>query len=304
MNLVIAILRGLSQIFFIANPWTGALLLAAIAYASPWAALLFLLGSVVQTVTAHVMGLRDDAAAGLQGYNGALVGVAAMAHLGFTGEAVLLTVVGALAAVPVHLLVAAVLGSTPLARFELPVITAPFCVIGTGIFALMPAGDGVPLVTSSEPLTAVGLGIANSFSEVNLQDGWITGVIIFVALLIGSRPIAAFGLGGAVIAVLLGLAFLGPEEVSAGLLSYSALLAAAGIGAVFLMDLPLGWRVGLATAAALLTLPFVLLLGAASFPVLTWPFVLATWIVICGARAAGTKKGDTVNPVSPSDANA
>lgn len=304
MNLLTARIRGLSQIFFISSPWTGLLILPAVGYASPQAAFLFLLGSVVQTVTAHFMGLRDDAAEGIQGYNGALVGAAAMAHVGFSGEAVLLTVLGALACVPLHQLLSTLFRSRPLAHFDLPALTAPFCLIATGIFTLLPTTGGIPLVISSDPLTAVGLGITNSFAEVDLEDGWIAGVIIFVGLLVGSRVIASLGLAGAVIGILAGLTVLGPEQVSTGMLSYSSLLAAAGTGAVFLADRPLAWRLAAACGAGLLTVPFVLVLGWADSPVLTWPFVFATWIVVVVDRLVEKKKGDTVNLVSPSGANA
>lgn len=304
MNLLLAPIRGLSQIFFISNPWTGLLILLAVAYGSPMAAFLFLLGSVVQTFTAHFMGLRDDAANGLQGYNGALVGAAAMAHVGSPGEAILLTVLGALACVPVHQLLAALFSSRPLAPLALPVLTAPFCIIATGIFTLLPATAGGTLDITSEPLTAVALGISNSFAEVDLEEGWIAGVIVFVALLIGSRAIAGFGLFGATIGVLVGLVVLGPEHVSSGLLSYSALLAAAGVSAVFLADRPLPWRIGVAIAAALLTLPLVLLLSTLGSPVLTWPFVLSTWIVLFVIRRAQAKRAGTRKQVPALGANA
>lgn len=304
MNLLLAPLRGLSQIFFISSPWTGLILLLAVGYASPRAGFLFLLGSVVQTVTAHFMGLRDEAADGLQGYNGALVGAAAMAHVGSPGEAILLTILGALACVPVHQLLATLFSSRALSRFALPVLTAPFCIIATGIFTLLPATTSGTLDITSEPFSAVAMGISNSFAEVDLEEGWIAGVIVFVGLIVGSRAIAAFGLAGAVIGVLTGLVLLGPEHVSSGLLSYSSLLAAAGIGAVIFADRPLAWRAVAATAAALLTLPFVLLMSSLGSPVLTWPFVFATWIVVAVVRLADMRKGDTPTRVSPSGANA
>lgn len=304
MNLLLAPLRGLSQIFFISSPWTGLILLLAVGYAPPRAGFLFLLGSVVQTVTAHFMGLRDEAADGLQGYNGALVGAAAMAHVGSPGEAILLTILGALACVPVHQLLATLFSSRALSRFALPVLTAPFCIIATGIFTLLPATTSGTLDITSEPFSAVAMGISNSFAEVDLEEGWIAGVIVFVGLIVGSRAIAAFGLAGAVIGVLTGLVLLGPEHVSSGLLSYSSLLAAAGIGAVIFADRPLAWRAVAATAAALLTLPFVLLMSSLGSPVLTWPFVFATWIVVAVVRLADMRKGDTPTRVSPSGANA
>lgn len=290
VNPVLVSLRGISQIFFITDARAGGVLIAGVGFASPGAAALMLLGSLVQSWSAYILGIREDALAGKYGFNGALVGAAMVAHGGFTGTGIALTVLGSLAAVVVHQIVDKLFHSRPLQRLRLPVTTAPFCLITSAIFMLVPAAGGVELVSSSDPWTAVGLGITNSFAEVDLTAGWISGVAIFAGLLVGSVSIAVFGLAGAGLGVLAGLAVLGPEQVSSGMLSYSSLLAAAAVGAVFFPERPLVWRVLMSAGAALLTLPIVLLLGAVEAPVLTWPYILATWMVIAAVRSTEHKK--------------
>ena len=56
-----SILRGISQIFFIDNPVTGAVILIALACADPRLALLTALGSATQTVGAWALRYQDQA---------------------------------------------------------------------------------------------------------------------------------------------------------------------------------------------------------------------------------------------------
>ena len=76
-----------------------------------------------------------------------------------------------------------------------------------------------------------------------LADGVITGAVIIAALFIGSWRIGAWAVGGAVVSTLLsGLAEHGFSETSTGLHTYSAVLVAIAIGAVFWQDRPLSMR--------------------------------------------------------------
>ncbi|CAK6967913.1 urea transporter 2 [Scomber scombrus] len=67
-------LRGVARVILANNPLCGALILAALYWASPWQGLLGTLGVLTSTLTAVIMG-QDSAevSAGLHGFNGMLV---------------------------------------------------------------------------------------------------------------------------------------------------------------------------------------------------------------------------------------
>ncbi|XP_029284104.1 urea transporter 2-like [Cottoperca gobio] len=67
-------LRGVTRVILANNPLSGALILAALYWASPWKALLGTVGVLASTLTAVIMG-QDSAevSGGLHGFNGMLV---------------------------------------------------------------------------------------------------------------------------------------------------------------------------------------------------------------------------------------
>lgn len=214
------IARGISQIFFINNPITGALIAVALAVVDLRLALLVVLGATVQTLGAYVMRFDEDIINnGMMGYNGALVGAAAALFTGFSWLAVSLTIIGAFACVAIHEGLRRLFGTSYLQRYGLPVSTAPFCLVASVIFgALGRLVETSPLSSSSGVSgLGLGLGLTNSFSEVVLADGWLSGLIILVALFIGSWQIGLWGLVGAVIAVAITSGMHGVTEVSTGL---------------------------------------------------------------------------------------
>lgn len=291
------VLRGIAQIFFLAHPGTGVLILAGVALASPGAALLMALGSAGQATIAWLTGARTEVHDGRQGYNGALVGAVSVLYVGFTPLAVLLTLGGALLCTVLHRLVTALFASRPLARFGLPVSTAPFCLTATTYFLLLPAPiEGSAPSSHAHPAGALPLGIGNSFAEVVLTDGWATGLLIFLGVLIGSRSVASFSLAGALIGVVGASAVIGWETASAGLQSYSAVLAAAAVGTVFTTGRPRPWRLGAAALAAALTLPVGWAIATFGGPVLTWPYLTCMWVALLLAPRSG---GPTPNAEGP-----
>ena len=69
--------RGIGQVMFQNNAWSGVLMLVGIACDSLYMAGLALLGAVVSTSTARIVGYsRKDIRNGLYGFNGTLVGIA------------------------------------------------------------------------------------------------------------------------------------------------------------------------------------------------------------------------------------
>lgn len=275
------IARGISQIFFINNPVTGVLIAVALAVVDPRLSLLVILGATIQTLGAYVMRFDEDIINnGMMGYNGALVGAAAALFTGFSWLAVSLTIIGAFACVVVHEGLRRLFGSSYLQRYGLPVSTAPFCLVASIIFgALGSLVDTSPLSSGSGVL-GLELGLTNSFSEVVLADGWLSGLIILIALFIGSWQISLWGLVGAVIAVAISSGMHGVTEVSTGLYSYCAVLVAIACGVVLWPNRSLWERAVAAVVGVLLTLPIQAGLAMTPIPVFTWPFIVAMWIVV------------------------
>ncbi|RLZ04467.1 urea transporter [Kocuria tytonicola] len=280
-ELVGVLLRGVSQIFFIDNPWAGGLLLVGMGWVHPWVALVVATGALGQTVGAWALLGKDAVRTGMMGYNGALVGAAAAAALGAPLPALLMTVVGALACVPVHAILQRVLGCRALEWVRLPVATAPFCLVAGVLFDLV-----LPLVHPGTTSTGEGaagavLGAFNNFSEVVLADGLVPGLLILAALFVGGVRTGLFGVLGSLVA-LAGALLVGDgvAHVSSGLLGYSAVLVAIALGAVLWNDKPLWARLTGAVVGAALTLALQPLLALLPLPVYTWPFLLSLWLVM------------------------
>ncbi|KAI3376544.1 hypothetical protein L3Q82_016997, partial [Scortum barcoo] len=67
-------LRGVTRVILANNPLSGALIMAALYWASPWQGLLGSLGVLASTLTAVIMGQdSDEVSGGLHGFNGMLV---------------------------------------------------------------------------------------------------------------------------------------------------------------------------------------------------------------------------------------
>ncbi|RLY93740.1 urea transporter [Kocuria tytonicola] len=302
-ELVGVLLRGVSQIFFIDNPWAGGLLLVGMGWVHPWVALVVATGALGQTVGAWALLGKDAVRTGMMGYNGALVGAAAAAALGAPLPALLMTVVGALACVPVHAILQRVLGCRALEWVRLPVATAPFCLVAGVLFDLV-----LPLVHPGTTSTGEGaagavLGAFNNFSEVVLADGLVPGLLILAALFVGGVRTGLFGVLGSLVA-LAGALLVGDgvAHVSSGLLGYSAVLVAIALGAVLWNDKPLWARLTGAVVGAALTLAMQPLLALLPLPVYTWPFLLSLWLVMLGVAAVTRRRragGDTPMRTAP-----
>ena len=286
-QLVGVLLRGVSQIFFIDNPWSGALLLLlAVGWVHPWVALVVATGASAQTMGAWALLGTGAVRTGMMGYNGALVGAAAAAALGAPLPALLMAVVGALACVPVHALLQRAFEGRALGWARLPVATAPFCLVAGVLFDLV-----LPLVhpgttSTGEGVAGAALGVFNNFSEVVLADGLVPGLLILAALFVGGVRAGLFGVLGSLVALAGALlAGDGIAHVSSGLLGYSAVLVAIALGAVLWNDKPLWARLTGAVVGTMLTLALQPLLALLPLPVYTWPFLLSLWLVMLGVAA-------------------
>ena len=292
-------LRGVGQVMFQDNPLSGLLFLAAIAWGAVAAgAIAVLVGCVLALLAATLtaMWLRADArslASGLYGYNAVLVGLALPTFLLPSPLLWCYVVLGGAVSV------VCMLGTVNVTRaWNVAALTFPFVLVSWLLllasygFAGLPGGT-LPFANQIEPIdpaaanlldpAAFVSGVLHSVSQVFLKGDGVSALLFLAGLAVGSLPAAAFGLGGALLAVVSAHA-LGAESelISAGLMGFSPVLTAIALGAVFYAPSP---RV--IAYAALGTVFTVIVQGALNvlltpfgIPTLTAPFVLATWLFL------------------------
>lgn len=259
----------------------GVLMIVGFAVYSIPMALLVVVGTVIATASAHVVG--KSIGHGLQGYCGALVGAAAWTTFGELWPAFLVTLVGAAACPVVTGALAAFFSVVRRQGGPLPVLTAPFCVV-SGLVALTaralvePAPAGAPIEAGNTALQLLE-GTLAGIGQVVFCQSWLSGLIILGALfLAGWKVGAAALLGSALGTATMWAAGSTPAELSAGLAGYNPALTAIALAAVFLRPGPRAWMI--ATLGSIVTVGVCELLKLTPIPVYTWPFILVTWLCL------------------------
>ena len=256
---------GVSQIVLARARWTGALLALGVLVGSPVAALgglLGLLGGMLGgRLLAAAPGDLDD---GLYGYNGALVGIAALT----------------LFRISPGVLWAALLGgalSSGLQRalllWGVRPLTAPFVGVGWGLLAL---GRGLSLFApapAAQPLLALPAGPwlapLTGIGQILLQGQPLCGLLFLLGVTLASVRAGIALLLGAGIGTGLAAVLGAPAvDVQAGLYGFNAALAAVALSGRGAWVQLLGSVLATALMAGFLRL---------GLPALTAPFVLATW---------------------------
>jgi urea transporter len=294
-------LRGVGQVFFQENAWTGACFVLGILFSSPAMAIGAVVGSAIGTATAWALKFdKAEFTAGIYGFNSTLVGIATLFFFRPSVLSIGLLVVGCVVAAIV----------TWLARryVPFPTYTGPFIVTTWGLFFLGLA-MGAARVEPGAPLGSVGyVGAAlHGVSQVMFQASYWTALLFLIGIGINDWQHASWVLAGSIIGMLLGNYHDGstahgldpeslferalPESVALGLYGYNATLAAV---ALFL------WRRSVIPAllGILLSVPLTDVLPLLGLPALTAPFVLATWIVLAFGWLDGRLFPEKVVPAS------
>lgn len=298
LRFVDSVLRGLGQVMFQENSCTGLLFLAGIAWNSLLYASAALLGTVVSTATAMLLGAdRGLVRAGMFGFNGGLVGIAL---LYFLAPDPLTWACVVLAAACSTIVMAALLAL--LETWKMPALTAPFVFTSLGFFLatarfgrlqsteLLPTAGlpGAALVEGVVTPATVADGLFNGIAQVFFQGNVVTGVVFAVGLLVASRIACAAALAGSLAGLLVAWGMGAAEPaIRAGAYGFNSALTAIALAGVFLVPTRMG--VGYALLGALVT-PFVVAAAAAALeplgmPALTLPFVLVTWLFLFASRA-------------------
>lgn len=260
------VFRGIGQIMFQNNIYSGILFLAGIFYSSWVLGLAALFGTIISTSTAQLLKYsKNDIQNGLYGFNGALIGIAVLFFFGFNFITVLALILGAvLSTFLMHFL-----------KKFIPPLTAPFVVLTwfviyslLFVFNFSFLSSSIPTESTFDILSAS----CNSFGQVMFQENTVTGLIFLLAIFINSRLMAVYAIYAAVLASLTGWFFLEPVSViNSGFAGYNAILCAIALTGKKWSDFL--W----VTFAIILSTLLNIGLARTGIITLTAPFVLVTW---------------------------
>ena len=267
------VLRGIGQIVLQPNAATGLLLFAALVSFDRWLACAALIGIVTALAVASVSDHRDDnAQLELDCVNGALAALAAFSLIGARGVAIAVAVFAAALATCL---------SNPLRRWlragGLSPYTSPF-VFATWFWLPLAAAphsastDAPFGAMSHAPSFAQFAGdIVRSFGQIVFAPGMVSGGLVWIGIAIASRRSACYALLASALATGVPLLTGGDATLLGhGLLGFNAALAA-----LALADRGLWVALGGAMVAAL----FQHAASCIGWPMLTAPFVAATWAI-------------------------
>src|SRR3990170_1463636 len=274
-NFAEIILRGISQIFLLNNVITGILFLAGAFYNSWLIGMGAVIGLLAGTFTALLFKYkRDDINNGLYGYNGALVGLATVYFFGFNMPSVIALFFGAvLSSIIMHFMI----------KRKFPPFTAPFIISTWIVMAIVLTLKIMPLKATQLP-NASNLEIIPALSrgigQVMFQENIITGIILFIGILVCSRISALYALLGTGIGVIVACVCSFPlSMITAGLFGFNGVLCGIALSGK-------KWHHGILAIASIVVSVFVMFgMSRLGIITLTAPFVISTWLVLLLSNA-------------------
>ncbi|SHM59319.1 urea transporter [Chitinophaga jiangningensis] len=267
---IAAVPRGVGQIMLQGNVWTGLLFLIGIFYDSVTMGVGALLATAIGTGVAVLLKYPpEEIAQGLYGFSAALVGVA----LTFYFEAqpviwVALVIGSALAAIFQHALI-----KRNIPGFTLPfiVITWVFLFLFRHLYMVPPSSE----VTATLPVYQDFTVSTHGFGEVIFQGSMTAGLLFFLGVFVSSPISALYGMAASVVGAYISMQFAEPmDDVHMGLFSFNAVLCAITFAGNRKRD---GLYVLVSVVLAVLIDVGMLMLD---MTVLTFPFVLASWLTL------------------------
>lgn len=268
MRLIQIILRGIGQVMFQNNIYSGILFLIGIFYNSWLLGLAALLGTIISTGSALLLKYpKEDIQNGLYGFNGTLTGIAVLLFF----EVNLVTVLALIAGAVLSTLMMGLL------KKMIPPFTAPFVVVTWFVIYSLLFVLNFSLLSSSEP-TGNTIDIlaasSNSFGQVMFQENVITGLFFLLGILVNNRLMAVYAVYAAVLGSLTGWLFSEPfSTINGGLMGYNAILCAIALTGKRWQDFL--WI----TLAICLSTLLNIGLAMTGIITLTAPFVLVTWVI-------------------------
>ncbi len=263
------ILKGISQIMLQDNAVTGFLFLIGIFYGSVHIGLATLLATAVGTASAYLLHFeKNKIEQGLYGFNPALVGAATLLLLKPLPYSWAIVVIGSIVSVYIqHFFI-----TRKIAAFTLPFVLVTWLIFYSVkyLFVYLVVKPSMPVATEVDQY----LFAIKGYGQVIFQSNIISGILFFAGVFINTPLSALYGLAGAVLSGILGYSFASNQAFANGLLSYNGVLCAIVFAGKKKED---GYR---AFAAVLLSLVFTILMMEFHILVLTFPFVLASGLVL------------------------
>jgi urea transporter len=314
VGVIDTLLRGVGQVMFQNNSTSGLLFLVGIFINSYKYGLTALLGLIVATFAAYLLGAdRMLIRNGVFGFNGVLTGIALSVFLQWDWHVAVYIILGAIVSTIVMMGLAKLLISLDMAPLTAPFVLTAWLLLfalyqfgqlhPTKLIGPMPLHTGTAIGTDLQEAAgsggSVGLTAANlanalfrGVGEVFLQDNLWTGVVFAIAILVNSRVCFGFALLGSALGGLTALV-LGGDGVTIyhGLYGFNAVLSGIALGGrPDALSCPRRF-VGLnswSTIYALIGAMFSAIVFAAiavalspiGMPALTAPFVLTTWMFL------------------------
>ncbi len=269
MRFIQTILRGIGQVMFQNNIYSGILFLGGIFYNSWLLGVAAVLGTLISTATAQILKYpKQDIQNGLYGFNETLTGIAVFCFFEVNVMTVSALVLGAFLA-------------TPLSHFLKKLIspfTAPFVIVTWFLIYSLLFLIKVPLLSATAPTEThlqISSALANSFGQVMFQENIITGILFLLAIFINNKLMALYALFAGILGSLSGWVF-GESfaNINSGLMGYNAILCAIALCGKKRSDFL--WITG----AIILSTFLNIVLAKTGVITLTAPFVLATWIIL------------------------
>lgn len=279
-------LRGAAQVFLIDNPLSGLLFIAGVAYAAPRVAVLGVLGLIVATLTAMLLGMNaDEISHGLHGFNGIQLGHALAVFLGLNWTSFVLCVVGAAAAA---VLFAGM--QRAMSGKEAPPLTAPYILLVWLILLSAPVLKGLHPLPPPElgslvtwALSDVVRAVLAGIGQIMFLSDPVSGVLFLAGLLVSSVHASVLAVAGALLGLAVARALGGPETWGLfGLWGFNPALCAVAMGCIFLRPSYRSYAWGL-FAALCSAIAFPGLTGFMAkwdLPAMTFPFVITTWVFL------------------------
>lgn len=288
-----SVCRGIGQVMLQNNRYAGLIFLAGIFYNSIMLGCAVLLGTIVSTATAMLLGAdRSHVRAGLFGFNGALVAIALLYFL----EPNSLTFAYVMFAAACSSIVMAAL-MTFLGQWNIPALTAPF-VCTTLLFILACARfgrlhstgvlptAGLPKAATIDGIVTISTlaeGVLTGVAQVFFQDNFITGMLFLLGLLISSRKACGAAILGSLVGALVAWGMGAAEPaIRSGAFGFNCVLTAIVFsGGFFVLNTA---SAAYGTLAVVTTAVVFAAISAAleplGMPALTSPFVLVVWLFL------------------------
>lgn len=287
--------RGVAQVMFQNNVWTGVLFMIGIIVGSyvegmPVVAWGALTGLVSSTVAGYLFGFKtSDGLQGLWGFNGVLVGCALPTFLANTVWMWLALVICSAMTTWVRAGMNNMLSPWRVSSFTFPFVFCTWCFLLSGREFLGMAATHMSAPAIDYTITPVVCRNVIDFAEywlkgvaqVFLIDSWVTGIIFLIGLSVASWRAAMWAAISS--AVALGMALLWEAQGSSiigGLYGFSAVLTGIALGATFWKPTFRNSIMALFGVVATVFIQAAMnaLMAPLGLASLTAPFCIGTWL--------------------------